>query len=60
MMTIAGLIIKDLDALGLGRWSEANLKKHQLKELEKIRQSYQEGAINRREYKMMAKDILKV
>lgn len=55
-----GLITKDLDTLGLGKWNESNLKKYQLKELAKIRGNYQKGKISQKEYKMMAKDVLRV
>lgn len=58
MLAMAGLIIKDLDFLGLGHYSESSLKKRQLKELEKIRNQYIDGTITKREYKMLAKDVL--
>lgn len=53
-------IIRDIDILGFGKWSENSLKKSQLQELADVRQRYVEKEITKAEYKMMVKDILKV
>lgn len=53
-------IIRDLDILGLGKWSESSLKKGQLRELADLRERYLAKELTKAEYKMMANDVLKV
>ena len=53
-------IIRDLDILGLGNWSESSLKKGQLRELADLRERYLAKELTKAEYKMMANDVLKV